>query len=232
MTSGTSLCGSISWECIGQPQDFRTLSSSKELILLNQTHSADIVTVFDDRVSHESADGFFIKKELAAQYPKVRWGIRTADCLPIFLETEKSFFLLHGGWRGVAGGIVQKAASLIPEAEKIVQVVIGPAASQANYEVGSEVVAALAPFAVTREQKPSSVTSDSVVEMKYLLDLPATAIAILHSMQVMAENPAIFIHPACTIASKGQWHSYRRDGNNRGSNLLSAGAFGSQTSLL
>ena len=65
----------------------------------------------------------------------------TADCLPVMLVAEGAVAALHGGWRGLAGGIVAEGVHALRElgADGPVTAALGPAARGCCYEVGEEV---------------------------------------------------------------------------------------------
>src|SRR5215210_2504828 len=64
-----------------------------------------------------------------------------ADCLPVMLVAEGAVAALHGGWRGLAGGIVAEGVAALRElgAAGPVQAALGPSARGCCYEVGEEV---------------------------------------------------------------------------------------------
>jgi len=64
-----------------------------------------------------------------------------ADCLPVMLVADGAVAALHGGWRGMAGGIVAEGAAALRElgATGPVRAALGPAARGCCYEVGEEV---------------------------------------------------------------------------------------------
>ncbi len=65
-----------------------------------------------------------------------------ADCLPIALSGADGVAMLHGGWRGLAGGIVERGV----EAVAATDARVGPGIGPCCYEVGDEVVAAFEPL--------------------------------------------------------------------------------------
>jgi polyphenol oxidase len=84
------------------------------------------------------------------ELPGVLLTVSVADCIPISLVDpgRRTVALLHGGWRGVAGGIVERALSLLadggaPPASLVAHA--GPAICGGCYEVGPEVHAAIHP---------------------------------------------------------------------------------------
>jgi YfiH family protein len=72
--------------------------------------------------------------------------VMVADCLPIALAGHGAVAILHGGWRGLAGGIIEEGMRAIRElgAEGPLVAAIGPGAGVCCYEVGEEVHAAFA----------------------------------------------------------------------------------------
>jgi hypothetical protein len=64
-----------------------------------------------------------------------------ADCLPVMLVAEGAVAALHGGWRGLDGGIVAEGVGAIRDlgVDAPVQAVLGPSARGCCYEVGEEV---------------------------------------------------------------------------------------------
>jgi len=79
-------------------------------------------------------------------------AVLTADCLPVLLsnETGTAVAAVHGGWRSLAGGILERAVVALQEAapgspEGMVAW-LGPCIGPRSFEVGQEVVEALAPI--------------------------------------------------------------------------------------
>ena len=64
--------------------------------------------------------------------------VLVADCLPVALAEGDRVAMLHCGWRGLAGGIVERAVERFGEAPAAV---IGPGIGGCCYQVGPEVLA-------------------------------------------------------------------------------------------
>ena len=64
-----------------------------------------------------------------------------ADCLPVMLVAESGVAALHGGWKGMAGGIVGEGVAALRElgADGPIRAALGPSARGCCYEVGEEV---------------------------------------------------------------------------------------------
>jgi YfiH family protein len=72
--------------------------------------------------------------------------VLTADCLPIAVAGHGAAAILHAGWRGLAGGIVDAGVQALRElgAYGPLEAVIGPGAGPCCYEVGDKVRARFA----------------------------------------------------------------------------------------
>jgi polyphenol oxidase len=67
--------------------------------------------------------------------------VLAADCLPVALVGPDRVAMLHCGWKGLAGGILERGLELFPEPPAAV---LGPSIEACCYEVGSEVLEAFA----------------------------------------------------------------------------------------
>jgi purine-nucleoside/S-methyl-5'-thioadenosine phosphorylase / adenosine deaminase len=99
-----------------------------------QVHGARVVR---DSERIEEADGQVVTDSVHGAL------VLTADCLPIALVAHDAVAMLHGGWRGLAAGIV---AAGVAELEGPVAAVLGPSARGCCYEVGEEVQAVFAAY--------------------------------------------------------------------------------------
>lgn len=108
-------------------------------------HGTDVVAVDGPRNGKScltKADG------MITDQPNLPLVMRFADCVPLLLydPVRQAIGLGHAGWRGTVNGIAAKIVSAMGNAygssPQDIQVVIGPAISHSNYQVGSEVVKA------------------------------------------------------------------------------------------
>ena len=72
----------------------------------------------------------------------------TADCLSIAIAGDGAVAMLHGGWRGLAGGVIAAGVQGLREAGAAgpLSAAIGPGAGGCCYEVGAEVHEAFADY--------------------------------------------------------------------------------------
>jgi len=72
--------------------------------------------------------------------PNVGLCIMTADCLPIFIadDSARVVAMVHGGWRSLVGGILQKLKTVLAGKALSLRAWIGPGISFESYPVGIE----------------------------------------------------------------------------------------------
>lgn len=121
--------------------------------------------------------------------------VMTADCLPIALAGEGAAAILHAGWRGLAGGIIEGGVRAITElgAAGPIAAVIGPGAGPCCYEVGDDVRAQFASYGPAGRRGRN-------------LDMKAIARAQLERIGV----PDVADVERCTICDE-DFFSHRRD---------------------
>lgn len=132
----------------------------------------------------------------------VSLGIFTADCLPVFIiEPEiRLGVLLHAGWRGIAGGIIEEARMILERqfeasAHRLVAA-IGPHIRVCCYEVGESVAKSFPNFMAQRRGE------------KIFLDLEKGVISRLSEWGVQTMS----VSADCTKCSRNpQFYSRRKD---------------------
>ncbi len=67
--------------------------------------------------------------------------VLTADCLPIVLASNDAHEVaaIHAGWRGLAAGVIESTLAQMQSSPACLHAWLGPAISQAAFEVGPEV---------------------------------------------------------------------------------------------
>lgn len=116
--------------------------------------------------------------------------VLVADCLPVALISPTRVAMLHCGWRGLAGGIIERALESFDDE---VAAAIGPGIGPCHYEVGPEVLDAFADL-------------DGVAEGR-MLDLKAVAAATLRAGGVTRVHDV----DRCTYCERDEFFSHRRD---------------------
>jgi len=116
--------------------------------------------------------------------------VLAADCLPVALAAPGRVAMVHGGWRGLAGGILERALECF---ETPPAAAIGPGIGPCCYEVGDEVLAAFADL-------------DGVASGR-MLDLKAVARRRLEAAGVGEVRDV----GLCTSCREDLFFSHRRD---------------------
>jgi YfiH family protein len=134
----------------------------------------------------------------ATDDPGVTPMVLTADCVPLALSSSGAVAMVHCGWRGVAGGIVDRAVEACRELADAdpgeLSAALGPGIGSCCYEVGDEVRSA---FGID--------AGDGAT-----LDLPLAVRRALEQAGVCAEQ--ISDTGLCTSCHPDLFFSHRRDG--------------------
>lgn len=134
-------------------------------------------------------------------------AVLTADCLPVVLASSdgSALGIAHAGWRGLAAGVLEKTLEgLRGKTGDAVEwyAWVGPAISQAHFEVGADVLDAF-----TRQDPACAGYFQPKGEKgKWLADLPAIA---RHRLQ-RAGLSKIGLSGECTYSRPDLYYSYRR----------------------
>jgi polyphenol oxidase len=134
--------GTSTGEVIPRWQDLRERLGCRSMVHAHQVHRAAIL--LHDRLPEgliiaPSADGH-VTREAGTLL-----AVSVADCVPIFIAapSARAVALLHGGWRGVAAGILEQGIRLLTATFPVdagdLHVHFGPAICGQCFEVGTEV---------------------------------------------------------------------------------------------
>lgn len=112
----------------------------KDLVVLKQVHSTDVVTLTERPQGVMEADAMVTNRS------DLLLGILTADCAPVLFADPEAGIVAgaHAGWKGAAGGIVHATVRAMVDLgaeSRNIRAAIGPTISGQNYEVGPETAA-------------------------------------------------------------------------------------------
>ncbi len=185
---------------------------------LHQVHGAECHVVRRGEATHlggpdPSGQPLSTKADaLVTDDPARVLSVRIADCAPILLATADGRVVsaIHAGWRGVALRIAVRAATALRglasghTARPLAA--IGPCIGPAAFQVGPEVVAALAE---SHPDLPPHIWSlpDPDAPGKALVDLPA----LLRHQLVAAGCEVCTACCLCTVCHPEMFFSHRRD---------------------
>jgi len=169
----------------------------------HQVHGCNVAQV-------HLADGGTVIPEtdaLITNAPGLALLLRFADCAPVLFydAVQPAVGLAHGGWRGVAAGVVPATvkamqATFNTQVENL-WVGIGPAIGPDHYEVGAEVISAIA------ATLPSGTRIAYPSQDRWRLDLPAAIVAQLNSLGVQH----VELSGLCTACGTAEWYSHRQE---------------------
>jgi hypothetical protein len=95
----------------------------------------------DPQGGHLKVDGHLTRERGLAAL------VLVADCLPVAIAGDGTVAMLHCGWRGLAGGLIAKAAErMSAHAPSACAAAVGPGIGACCYEVGEEVLDAFAGY--------------------------------------------------------------------------------------
>ena len=138
----------------------------------------------DPQGGHLKVDGHITRERDLAML------VLVADCLPVAIAGGGAVAMLHCGWRGLAGGLIAKAAERMPAASGAA---VGPGIGRCCYEVGDEVLEAFAHY-------------DGVGDGR-MLDLRAIAEQQLRAAGIEKVEHVDY----CTSCNPDLFFSHRRD---------------------
>ncbi|MFT5572892.1 MAG: YfiH family protein [Cryomorphaceae bacterium] len=192
----------------------QALSLPAEPAWLQQVHGTQIIDldVIQSASSFEPSGGFEAGGVLEADGVEADGAISssaesvcaimTADCMPVFLCDRHGgqVALLHAGWRGLAGGIVEACIAKMHAKPEDIMVWAGPCIGPDNFEIGAEVRAELG--GSDRSYKSSGKSNKFYADLYDLLAERLETLAIGH-----------YSHSdSCTMRDAKKYFSYRRDG--------------------
>jgi polyphenol oxidase len=184
------------------------------IAIATQVHGADVVRVRPggglDAIARQTADG------LCTDVAGAPVGVYVADCIPVLLADARTGAVaaVHAGWRGSVAGVVPAAvarmAAEFGTRAGDLRVALGPAIGPCCFEVGEEVVDAVAAVI-------SDAVANGVVRRgghKPHVDLKRLNGVLLERAGVPPAH--VDAGPECTSCDRTRFFSYRRDGGSTG----------------
>ena len=188
---------------------------------LHQVHGSEVLTLPEDRNSWQpfraddpqarpAADALITNQE------EVTVAVSVADCLPILIADpqHRAVGAVHGGWRCLAGGIVEKTIQAMTRSfgtnPRDLVVGIGPGIRPCCFAVGSEVIDA---FAAAGYADEARVATQSAATQPYC-DLAAVARA--QAVRGGVPDRAVADVGLCTRCNNEWFWSFRADGDAAG----------------
>jgi len=164
---------------------------------LKQVHGADVVQA-DSVSTLVEADAAMTRT------PGVVCVIQMADCMPVLLAARDGSVIgiAHAGWRGLAGGVIERTIEAMGVAPSTLVAWLGPAIGPESFEVGDEVRAAF-----MADDAAAATAFRPLHTGKWLADL----FALARQRLTRAGVAAIHGGGLCTVSDPARFFSHRRD---------------------
>ena len=163
---------------------------------LHQTHSTRVVVDEPDNGEHDA---------FVTGLPGNVGIVMTADCLPVIFAARDGteVAVAHAGWRGLNNGVLEKTLAAMQTSADGLLAWLGPAISQAAFEVGAEVREAFL------ESTPGAEAHFIPnIQGRYQADLYGLARTRLAAAGIGDVTGGEY----CTYGETERFFSYRRDG--------------------
>ncbi|HDZ49423.1 hypothetical protein LCGC14_0265920 [marine sediment metagenome] len=180
----------------------KEIGDERPLLWLNQTHGARVQQGYQPEPADADAS--------IATSNKYACVVLTADCLPVMFcnRAGTQVAVAHAGWRGLAGGVLEATIAAMNTDPDDILVWLGPAISNAQFEVGPEVYGA---FVAVHPDTAEAFDHSPYRLGHYMADLYRLARFRLEALGVNQISGGHF----CT-ACESRFYSYRRDGGKTG----------------
>lgn len=172
-------------------------------IWLRQVHGTNVVRLGAQSAPAQEADAAWTSEV------GVACTVLVADCLPLLMCTGDGAAVAaaHAGWRGLAGGVVERTVQALREgtgcAAADLHVWLGPCIGPRQFEVGADVLGAFGADDACFVPRPAREGRD-----RWLADLPELARRRLRRLGVRHISGGAW----CTVEDRESFFSYRRDG--------------------
>ena len=180
----------------------KEIGDDRPLLWLNQTHGARVQQAYQGDTPEADA--------AVANSNDYACVVLTADCLPVLFCNRQGtqVGVAHAGWRGLAGGVLEATvAAMNCDADELM-VWLGPAISNAQFEVGPEVYGA---FVAVHPDTADAFDHSPYRLGHYMADLYRLARFRLEALGIHHISGGHF----CT-ACESRFYSHRRDNGNTG----------------
>ncbi len=162
------------------------------LVLSENVHGNKVKVVNSSHAGKtiKSVDGLITKEK------DLFIGVPVADCIPVFLWTNKAVGIFHAGWKGLISGVLRSGALKMREIhDSEMNAYIGPGIGKCHFEVKEDVASK---FPLLTEKNKG----------KMFVDLKKAAKEAL----IKEGLNKIKVNADCTYCMSDSYFSYRRDG--------------------
>lgn len=144
--------------------------------------------------------------------PQLAVAIQVADCLPVLFAAPRAVGGAHAGWRGLAGGVLERTVAALCEtsgcAPQDIQAWLGACIGPSAFEVGAEVPAAFGAALEPGQQAPHfAYQPNAAGEPRWRADLAGLARERLRAAGLTRISGGHW----CTVSEPSRFFSYRRE---------------------
>ncbi len=168
-----------------------------EPLWLRQVHGSRVVNAAVSE-PYSEGDGSY------ADQPGHVCVVLTADCCPVFLcdRAGTRAAVLHGGWRGLARGLIEQGVAQLKLPGTELMAWLGPAIGPQAFQVGDDVYEA---FVAQDAEAKEAFTKQE--DGRWLADIYRLARQRLRAVDVTN----VYGGGYCTLSDRERFFSYRRD---------------------
>lgn len=169
---------------------------------LKQVHGTLPVQIEHTATVLPEADAAFSRRQQTV------CAVMVADCLPVLLcdRAGTAVGIAHAGWRGLAGGVIEKTMEAMQVDPRQLMAWLGPAIGPDHFEVGVDVYEAFVQHDEYAEQAFQSKHSGN--QAKWSADIFLLARQRLNGCGIAD----VYGGGICTYSDSTRFYSYRRDG--------------------
>ena len=173
------------------------------VVWMDQVHGTKVHLIGEKTTNFiEACDGLYTDKE------NIALAVKTADCLPLILCSKegKELTVLHVGWRGLHGGIVENAIMNFKSATENLVAWLAPCISSPNYEVGEDV------YSLFKDSDSESVSSFKLSNNKdkWIFSLKQECTRRLQKFDIQ-----VIANTFCTFKDEQLFYSYRKNSSSK-----------------
>lgn len=146
--------------------------------------------------------------------PGIACTVLVADCLPLLLccANGRAVGAAHAGWRGLAGGVIERTVAALCEAAGCAPVEVlawlGPCIGPDAFEVGEDVLRAFGQDPAAPEPRLFRASPRADGSLRWRADLAELARRRLAALGVRRVSGGRW----CTVSDSSRFFSFRRDG--------------------
>jgi YfiH family protein len=178
-------------------------------VYMSQVHGSRVI-----RLDADSVHGSHTADAAWTRQPGLACTVMVADCLPVLLAAPaaRAVGAAHAGWRGLAGGVVERTAEAVCEGASCeprdLVAWLGPCIGPDAFEVGADVLEAFGVRATAQSSEHFCYQPRADGQARWRANLAGLACHRLRALGVSRVGGGAW----CTFTDRSRFFSFRRDG--------------------